>query len=177
MQMHRAPLAGETMEHATVPAAAESGPPTASPLPPPRLSPGDIVMFRFPSSESRRSLEKRRPCLVLAVDGDEVTLAYGTTRESRVSRARELHLVRVPDIAAAGLARPTRFLAWRTVRVPQDSARFCSDWPGGPLRGRLPDRLHRGLARLRALARPDPAHPAPSRARRRPPHLGGPVRY
>jgi hypothetical protein len=135
-------------------------------------------MCRFPSAECRRALEKTRPCLVLDVTDDEIVLAFGTTRDSHVRRSRELHVVRVEVLAAAGLWRPTRFLGWRTVRLPRDGSRLRPAPSGGAICGHLSGRYRRGLAQLRALAQPDPAVPDPHRGRRRnrPVFLGGAIR-
>jgi hypothetical protein len=138
------------------------------------LAPGDIVMCRFPSAEGRREVEKTRPCLVLAVGDADITLAYGTTRESHLRRGRELHLVRTEEIAAAGLWRPTRFLGWRTARIARASARLRPAPRGGAVCGRLTGRSRRALTRLRALA--EPAETPRKGRRARPPHLGGPHR-
>ena len=138
------------------------------------LRPGDIVMVRYPSSENRRALEKIRPCLVLEADGEEVVVAFGTTRANSVSRARELHVVLPSEITHAGLWRPTRFLAWRTTRLSVDSKRFHAAPSGGRICGTLGPKSRRGLARLRAAARPDPRRLEPTgRARRNPVFLGG----
>lgn len=145
-------------------------PPSEESIPFP-LTPGDIVMCRFPSAEGRREVEKTRPCLVLAVEGDEITLAYGTTRESHVRRERELHLVQPAEIMAAGLWRPTRFLGWRTARIARASARLRPSPQGDAICGRLSGRSRRALTRLRALA--EPAKITRKGRRARPPHLGG----
>ena len=140
----------------------------------PFLAPGDVVMFRFPSSENLRKLEKTRPCLVLELYDDEAVLAYGTTRDRNCSRNRELHVVRPTEIMAAGLWRPTRFLGTRTVRMALDSSRFRPSPAGGPICGSLTGKSRRGLARMRALACPAPLRSEPTgRARRRPAFLGG----
>jgi hypothetical protein len=142
------------------------------------LRAGDVVMCKFPSAEARRTLEKIRPCLVLDATDDEIILAYGTTRDSHVRRSRELHVLRVEELAAAGLWRPTRFLGWRTVRLPCDSDRLRPAPDGGVICGHLSSRYRRGLAHMRALACPDPALPETSRGRRRnrPVFLGGAIR-
>ncbi len=150
----------------------------ASESPPHTFRPGDIVMCRFPSAECRRALEKSRPCLVLEVSDDEVVLAYGTTRDGHVRRSRELHIVRIEDLAGAGLWRPTRFLGWRTVRLPRDSDRLRPAPNGGAICGHLSQRSRRALARLRALACPHATLPDGNRRRRRnrPVFLGGAIR-
>jgi hypothetical protein len=142
------------------------------------LRAGDVVMCKFPSAESRRAFEKVRPCLVLDVGDDEIILAYGTTQEGHVRRSRELHVVRAEELALAGLWRPTRFIGWRTVRLPRDSDRLRPAPDGGAICGHLSSRYRRGLAHLRALASPDPALPHASRGRRRnrPVFLGGAIR-
>lgn len=138
------------------------------------LQPGDVVMFRFPSAENQRKLEKTRPCLVLAIEDDEALIAYGTTRDNACSRPRELHVVLPACIAAAGLWRPTRFLGWRTVWAKLGDERFRPAPSGAPICGQLSRRSRRRLARLRAVAQADPVRPSPTGRRRRQPHfLGG----
>jgi hypothetical protein len=107
-------------------------------------------MSRFPSAEYCRALEKSLPWLFLEVTDDKIVLAYGTSRDGRVGRTRELQVVRRVDLAAAGLWRPTRLLGWRTVRLPRDSDRLR---PAPILNGKIVEQRT-----LRHLPRPHHRH-------------------
>lgn len=98
------------------------------------LAVGDIVAFRFPSSEDSDATPAARPCLVLAVEDDlcgkRALLAYGTAHLSRGNRPLEITLLREAADSATGRPRLTRFICTRRIWAPVDDPAF----------GRGPDR-------------------------------------
>ncbi|ABA81573.1 hypothetical protein GQF56_21720 [Rhodobacter sphaeroides] len=125
------------------------------------LAVGDVVAFRFPVADVEGGLPKTRPCLVLEVDtvfGERrVTLAYGTTVPGGRNRGYEVRVSDPLALAAAGLHRPTRFVAQRRITVSPDNPGFavCRNLKT-PRIGRLAksemDRLQAVRARLHAEA-------------------------
>lgn len=105
------------------------------------LTPGDIVSFRFPTAEVE-SVPKARPCLVVDIlrkHGERyAVLAYGTSSSSKYNRGLEVRLSRQEQAVAAGLNRPTRFIATRRVTVELGSPGFVAH-PGldTPVLGRV----------------------------------------
>ena len=123
----------------------------------------DIVAFRFPCSPAERESgyrPKTRPCVVLDVVGylgeRYVTLAYGTTSDSRANRGYEVKVTRPEALARVGLDRPTRFVGSRRITVSVKHAGFCLGERGTPVLGRLTgeelDRLNAVRARICAEA-------------------------
>lgn len=121
---------------------------------------GDIVLFRFPVTEPDGEAPKRRPCLVLETSrlGGQgfVKLAYGTSANGAANRGREVIIRQEDSIATAGLNRPTRFTANRTLIVSLVNSGFETATHGDPRIGRLDpalmERLHALRARMHAQA-------------------------
>lgn len=111
---------------------------------------GDIISFRFPSSEQDDQLEKKRPCLVVDTDDETMLVAYGTSSRSRSNRGNEVSVRSRTDRAFCQLKRTTRFVGNRTVRVPLDSVRLARNKKGVSKIGRLPERLMPRLEHVRA---------------------------
>lgn len=114
------------------------------------LATGDIVAFRFPSTEGEQLREKERPCLILDTDGVSIVVAYGTSSRGRSNRGQDLMINFPKDWSSAGLRRATRFVGARRVRVPVDSARLVPNSAGTPRIGRLPEGLQPRLEGIRA---------------------------
>lgn len=118
---------------------------------------GDIVSFRFPSTEGDVH-EKARPCLVLAISGDQATVVYGTSSAHRANRGLELRVTRQDDLDALHLRHPTRFVGARRVTVGLDSPRFRPRRETGScVIGSLPPSLQSRLAHLQSLIGADDA--------------------
>ena len=117
------------------------------------LAPGDVVSFRFPHLDKRPDGDANRtnrPGLIVERDDatDSVLVAYGTSRRTGANSGHEIRVYR--DFAGCGLAKPTRFVLARRIRVSSRDARFV--WLGGrPVPGRLPEPLMQRLDRLRHL--------------------------
>jgi hypothetical protein len=99
---------------------------------------GDVVIHRFPTREGAPG--KRRPCLVIAVRprpgrAPRLTRAYGADAERRANRGVEISVRRAPDMTAAGLRAPTRFVGARRLRpgrgLGADAASFLLMFPKG----------------------------------------------
>ncbi len=126
------------------------------------LSYGDIVRFRFPVSlPSDQDKPKVRPCLVLDTEellGEKFAwLAYGTSANTNSNRGYEIRLGHMPDVVAAGLKKPTRFVGARRILVSLENSGFvCSSGTNSPIVGRLTggafDRLNSVRARIQAEA-------------------------
>ena len=92
-----------------------------------KLSPGDIVMFRFPLEDQTMPTEKIR-CLVLEIE------AVGTTRFAVLipalpsrrpsDHARIISIGKRTELDAAGLDLPTQFVVQDRWRVPLTHERF-----------------------------------------------------
>jgi hypothetical protein len=121
---------------------------------------GDIALFRFPVADPENGAEpKIRPCLVLEIEhtvvGKRATLAFGTSTPPLKFRGYDILVRCEKGVEAAGLKKPTRFVADRRVSVSLDSADF--DTRGGresPIIGRLNEtgleRMNRVRARIHA---------------------------
>ena len=121
-----------------------------------RLAPGDIVLFRFPSSAGRGVVPVARPCLVLEVGTlvgtRQAVLAFGCTARSRRQHGFEVRVTDALEISAAGLLAPTRFLLTQQISVSLDCVDFVArDGSGSPITGRLGlatlERMHLAIAR------------------------------
>ena len=128
----------------------------------PDLATGDVVLFRFPTTEDLPEGEapKMRPCLVLdtprLAGKSFAKLAYGSSAYGKSNRGREV-IVRQPEsIATAGLNRPSRFSLNRSLLVSLDHPGFEAETHGDPRIGRLDEglmeRLHALRARMQAEA-------------------------
>jgi hypothetical protein len=124
------------------------------------LDRGDVVVFSFPCSDE--GPVKPRPCLVLEVgragDNGFVELAYGTTSKTAANRGYEIHVSREAAMRAAGLSKPTRFVAARRVIASFGSALFLTNASHPtPVIGRLdPDTMERmNAVRARLWAEKD----------------------
>lgn len=120
-----------------------------------QLERGDVVLFRFPTSEEEDTeggAPKRRPCLVLDVfeRGCEryVQLAYGTSAHTRANRGYEVLVKQRDSRAVAGLRKPTRFIGARRVTVHVQNSGLRGPAEGPKILGRLDDAL---LARMHAI--------------------------
>lgn len=102
------------------------------------ISPGDIVSFRFPHSDGPGN--KDRPCLVIHADDDtgEVILAYGTSIFSRERADYSLTVMSEVSMKLAKLAKPTRFLCERRLRVKRTDQRFAPNSEGDVVIGQFP---------------------------------------
>jgi hypothetical protein len=128
-----------------------------------RLSRGDIVRFRFPVKEPCTSGErpKLRPCLVLEIvdfGGTRfITLAYGTSADTKANRGQEVLVTKPASMQAAGLEKPTRFVCARRCHISHDHPGFevAADI-GTPVIGHLDEvlteRMNAVRARLQAEA-------------------------
>jgi len=86
---------------------------------------GDIVLFRFPYAEAdAHETPKSRTCLVLEAgvrDGQRcVTLAYGTSANTRANVGSEIHIATAEDMRAAGVRKLTRIVCDRRITVSLD---------------------------------------------------------
>ena len=94
------------------------------------ISPGDIVLFSFPVSETDPAdiTPKSRPCLVLETPSIAGTrfamLAYGTSVRSRANRGYEIIVKQPASLLLAGLEKPTHFIGARRLIVGLDHAGF-----------------------------------------------------
>lgn len=123
---------------------------------------GDVVLFRFPTTEDLPEDEKpkRRPCLVLETPrlGAQrfAKLAYGSSAYGASNRGREVIIRQPASIAATGLNRPSRFTLNRTLTVSLAHPSFEADTYGDPRIGQLDpalmERLHALRARMHAQA-------------------------
>lgn len=120
---------------------------------------GDIVLFRFPTSEPDGEAPKRRPCLVIEIPrlGGQryVKIAYGTSSCGDANRGEEVIVKQTEGLAAAGLNRPTRFVGSRTLLVSVHHPGFTAadhDPRIGRLDPALMERLQEVRARLHAQA-------------------------
>lgn len=123
---------------------------------------GNVVLFRFPYAEANAPAEapKARACLVLEVERRDsrifAELVYGTSVDTAANRGDEIRVDRPEALAAAGLHRPTRFIATRRITVSLDNAGFVLNprYPS-PVLGRLAPadlaRMNRVRARIEAL--------------------------
>lgn len=126
------------------------------------LALGDVVLFRFPTTEDLPDGEapKMRPCLVLETPRlggrSFAKLAYGSSAYGKSNRGREVIVRQAPSIAAAGLNRPSRFTLNRSLLVSLDHPGFEAEKHGDPRIGRLDEglmeRLHALRARIQAEA-------------------------
>ena len=126
------------------------------------LAPGDVVLYRFPTTEDLPDGEapKMRPCLVLdtprLAGKSFAKLAYGSSAYGKSNRGREVIVRQAPSIAEAGLNRPSRFTLARTLLVSLDHPGFEAETHGDPRIGRLDEglmeRLHALRARMQAEA-------------------------
>ncbi|SDG52421.1 hypothetical protein [Alloyangia pacifica] len=126
------------------------------------LALGDVVLFRFPTTEDVPDGEtpKMRPCLVLDTPRLGLhrfaKLAYGTSAYGNSNRGREVSIRQPTSIEAAGLDRPSRFTLERTLLVSLDHPGFEAEKHGDPRIGRLDEglmeRLHALRARMQAAA-------------------------
>lgn len=125
------------------------------------LSPGDIVMFRFPGAgQAATASPVPRPCLVLDIETAAgrrcAVLAPGFPARRPAGHDRAVSLGRRADYRAAGLGQPTRFPIRPRLLVPLAHVGFVvSETTGSPVVGRLPaaamERLQVERARLHAL--------------------------
>ncbi|WP_139784846.1 hypothetical protein [Roseovarius sp. A-2] len=126
-----------------------------------RLSPGDILMFRFPITHPITSgCPVPRPCLVLDIEivhGRRCALLSPAFPAHRFARhSRRISIDRKVDWRAAGLERATRFSirARRLVPLVHDDF-VISASSGTPLLGRLPEvaknHMNAERARIHAL--------------------------
>lgn len=104
------------------------------------LTPGDIVMFRFPCADD--GAPKPRPCLVLAtrrIDNEMFAeIVYGTSADTNANRGFEIGIKTDAGMALAGLAQPTRFVGTRRVIVSVAHSAFAiSPTHPSPVIGRL----------------------------------------
>lgn len=123
---------------------------------------GDVVLFRFPTTEDLPEGEapKRRPCLVLDTPqlGDRrfAKLAYGSSAYGSANRGYEILVRQAPSITMAGLNRPSRFTLKRVLLVSLDNPGFEAEKYGdsriGHLDESLMERLHALRARMQAEA-------------------------
>ncbi len=115
---------------------------------------GDIVLFRFPTTEKEGVAPKRRPCLVLEtarIGGQRfVKIAYGSSAYGSSNRGREVIVRHDDSIAAAGLNRPSRFTLNRCLTVSLAHPGFEVATHGAPRIGRLDAALMERLHKLRA---------------------------
>ena len=93
------------------------------------VSYGDIVSFCFPlAEEGHTGRPKARPCLILDIEvrnGQRYALlAYGTTSRRQSNVGLEIHVRRRVQYMAAGLDKPTRFVAARRLLVPLTNSGF-----------------------------------------------------
>jgi hypothetical protein len=115
---------------------------------------GDVVLFRFPTTEDLPEGEapKMRPCLVIDTPrlGERrfASLAYGSSAYGKSNRGREVLVRQAPSIVIAGLNRPSRFTLTRTLLVSLDNPGFEAEKRSDPRIGRLDEGL---MARLHAL--------------------------
>ena len=119
------------------------------------LRPGDTVRFRFPVAEEDGAKPKRRPCLVLEtgeLNGRRsVTLAYGTGAPARGKYGYEVIVKGKPAMIAAGLTKPTRFVAIRRITVSTEHPGFeAAGDTDTPLIGRLDAPLLQRMNDVRA---------------------------
>lgn len=120
------------------------------------LAPGDVVLYRFPTTEDLPDGEapKMRPCLVLDTPrlGDRrfAKLAYGSSAYGKSNRGREVLVRQAPSITTAGLDRPSRFTLNRTLLVSLDHPGFEAETHGDPRIGHLDEALMERLHALRA---------------------------
>lgn len=91
-----------------------------------KMRPGDIVSFAFPFREGIAPYA--RPSLVLETTEDEVLLAYGTTSEERANVGHEVRVA--TEFLVCGLARPSRFVLTRRIRVSIVDTRFARNTAG-----------------------------------------------
>lgn len=121
------------------------------------LTAGDIVAFCFPHAEPSDTLTPARPCLVLALDADDVgaraLLAYGTGRHTRaVRRPLEIAHIRGDDGTGSSLHRTIRFLCARRVWARLDDPAFdIAPDADTPVTGRLDGQAQARLATVLAL--------------------------
>ena len=144
---------------------------------------GDILLFRFPTTEDQPDGEapKRRPCLVLETpsisDHRFVWLAYGTSADGPSNRGREVLVKRAEGLTEAGLYHPTRFVGNRTLLLSLDHPGFEAAEYGDPRIGRLDaglqERMHAVRARMHAEAHITAEHHREARAERHRWHLEG----
>lgn len=135
------------------------------------LAIGDVVLFRFPTTETDGEAPKRRPCLVLETPrlGGQcfAKLAYGSSAYGASNRGREVLVRQAPSIATAGLNRPSRFTLNRSLVVSLAHPGFEAETHGDPRIGLLDERLMERLHALRAQMQADADIAADHRRARR----------
>ncbi|WP_171006914.1 type II toxin-antitoxin system PemK/MazF family toxin [Shimia litoralis] len=138
------------------------------------LSWGDIVSFRFPILDPPLTdkTPKKRPCLIIDRDPKDgipmVTIAYGTSQDTRKTRGYDLAVTSQTGILAAGLHKPTRFLCCRHVHVPLSHSGFV--WLAktkSPVMGSLQGEDLELMSRIRARLQTQADSAAGLRKRRR----------
>lgn len=94
---------------------------TSEPIWPDHVQRGDVVRLHFPVAEGGGETPKIRPCLVLEtgeLNGRRsITLAYGTTAHPKRNYGYEVIVKGKAAMHAAGLTKPTRFVAIRRITV------------------------------------------------------------
>ena len=128
---------------------------TAKPIWPDDLRRGDVVRFRFPVAEEDGKTPKLRPCLVLEtgeLNGRRsATLAYGTGAPAKGKYGYEVIVGNKTSMIAAGLTKPTRFVAIRRVTVSTEHSGFeVGRGSGTPVIGRLDAPLLQRMDAVRA---------------------------
>ena len=156
---------------------------TSEPIWPDHVQRGDVVRFRFPVAEEDGEKPKLRPCLILetgTLNGRRsVTLAYGTSAHPKRNYGYEVIVKDKAAMRAAGLTKPTRFVAIRRITVSTEHPGF-EPLCGTPVIGRLDAPLLQRMVAVRARlwAEHDIAAERDLERRRwRSPRPGSPVRY
>lgn len=126
---------------------------TSEPIWPDDIQRGDVVRFRFSIAEEDGEAPKLRPCLVLEIgtlNGHRfVTLAYGTGAPAKGKYGYEIIVKGKPSMRAAGLTKPTRFVAIRRITVSTEHHGF-EPLCGTPVIGRLDASLLQRMDAVRA---------------------------
>ncbi len=126
---------------------------TSEPIWPSSVQRGDVVRFRFPVAEEDGETPKLRPCLVLetgTLNGRRsVTLAYGTSAHPKRNYGYEVIVKGKTSMRAAGLTKPTRFVAIRRITVSTEHRGFVP-LCGTPVIGRLDAPLLQRMDAVRA---------------------------
>ena len=113
-----------------------------------QMRPGDVVSFAYPYREGIAPYA--RPSLVLEVSENEVLLAYGTTSSERANVGYELRISE--EYSDCGLARPSRFVFARRIRVRATDPRFARNAAGTARLGHLTrDLMTRQTALMRQI--------------------------